>query len=176
MISYLDKISSPVTVLAPVDDGFLGLDVSALSEAQAKILAMYHIIPRKIYSGDLPTGKVATSLTGYNVTFAPGTSTSKTQVLVDKVAKSDILLLEPGNIPSSQGNMIPISKMLYPYRWSMISLSPNNTVTVTVLPLDATNTTVTPVVTPAAGSFELNPATALVTFMGMVGGLIALIA
>ena len=61
--------ADPITVFAPLDSAFSGIDLNMLSQAQIDGILAYHVVPGQVLSGDLPVGPTTvTTAAGIDLT------------------------------------------------------------------------------------------------------------
>lgn len=99
----------PITVFAPINDAWTGIDLSTLTQEQVDATLTYHVVPAQVLSGDLMDGQMVTTAAGgmftVNVTDTGVTITDAQNVTVN-VTSTDIRLLN-GTVHLIDGVLSP---------------------------------------------------------------------
>ncbi|MEO1228833.1 MAG: fasciclin domain-containing protein [Myxococcota bacterium] len=99
----------PITVFAPVNSAFAGIDLNMLTQAQVDSILTYHVVPSQVLSTDLTDGQVVTTAQGgtFTVNIA-GNAVTLTDAMnnVINVTATDIRLLN-GTVHLIDGVLMP---------------------------------------------------------------------
>lgn len=100
--------SGPITVFAPVNSAFEGIDLGALSQEQVDAILTYHVVPAQVLSGDLSDGQVVTTANGATFTVDIGDDVTLTDAAGGTVTVigTDIRLLN-GTVHLIDGVLMP---------------------------------------------------------------------
>lgn len=99
----------PITVFAPVNSAFTGIDLSTLSQTDIDNILTYHVVPSQVLSTDLSDGMTVTTAGGGTFTVnISGTDVTLTDAMnnVINVMTTDIRLLN-GTVHLIDGVLMP---------------------------------------------------------------------
>jgi transforming growth factor-beta-induced protein len=102
--------SGPITVFAPVNSAFQGIDLGSLSQAQVDAILTYHVVDSQVLSTDLTDGQTVTTAGGGTLTVnvADGQVTiTDAQNTTVNVTQADIRLLN-GTVHLIDGVLMPM--------------------------------------------------------------------